>query len=107
MRFQYLSPESRLRERRQLLLDYEYALRDGMKWKLQEKRHVLGLYLERYKGLSPLGKLSQGYAFVADSRGRAVKTTVGIKPGDRMEISVTDGVIEVEVTGIRKETWET
>lgn len=107
MRFQYLSPESRLRERRQLLLDYEYALRDGMKWKLQEKRHVLGLYLERYKGLSPLGKLSQGYAFVADSRGRVVKTTVGIKPGDRMEISVTDGVIEVEVTGIRKETWET
>lgn len=107
MRFQYLSPESRLRERRQLLLDYEYALRDGMKWKLQEKRHVLGLYLERYKGLSPLGKLSQGYAFVADSRGRAVKTTAGIKPGDRMEISVTDGVIEAEVTGIRKETWET
>lgn len=107
MRFQYLSPESRLRERRQLLLDYEDALRDGMKWKLQEKRHVLGLYLERYKGLSPLGKLSQGYAFVVDSRGRAVKTTVGIKPGDRMEISVTDGVIEVEVTGIRKETWET
>ena len=107
MRFQYLSPESRLRERRQLLLDYEDALRDGMKWKLQEKRHVLGLYLERYKGLSPLGKLSQGYAFVADSLGRAVKTTVGIKPGDRMEISVTDGVIEVEVTGIRKETWET
>lgn len=107
MRFQYLSPESRLRERRQLLLDYEDALRDGMKWKLQEKRHVLGLYLERYKGLSPLGKLSQGYAFVADSQGRAVKTTVGIKPGDRMEISVTDGVIEAEVTGIRKETWET
>ena len=107
MRFQYLSPESRLRERRQLLLDYEDALRDGMKWKLQEKRHVLGLYLERYKGLSPLGKLSQGYAFVADSRGRAVKTTVGIKPGDRMEISVADGVIEAEVTGIRKETWET
>ena len=58
------------------------------------------------KDFRPL-QVSQGYAFVADSRGRAVKTTVGIKPGDRMEISVTDGVIEVEVTGIRKETWET
>lgn len=107
MRFQYLSPESRLRERRQLLLDYENALRDGMKWKLQEKRHGLGLYLERYKGLSPLGKLSQGYAFVENSQKKAVRTTVGIKPGDRLEISVTDGVIEAEVTGIRKETWET
>ena len=107
MRFQYLSPESRLRDRRQALLDYEDALREAMKWKLQEKRHVLGLYLERYKGLSPLGKLSQGYAFVSDSQSRAVKTTAGIKPGDRLEISVTDGVIEAAVTGIRKETWET
>lgn len=107
MRFQYLSPESRLRERRQLLLDYENALRDGMKWKLQEKRHGLGLYLERYKGLSPLGKLNQGYAFVENSEKKAVRTTVGVKPGDRLEISVTDGVIEAEVTGIRKETWET
>ena len=42
MRFQYLSPESRLRERRQLLLDYEDALRDGMKWKLQEKTPCAG-----------------------------------------------------------------
>lgn len=107
MRFQYLSPESRLRERRQLLLDYENALRDGMKWKLQEKRHGMGLYVERYKGLSPLGKLSQGYAFVENSQKKAVRTTVGVKPGDRLEISVTDGVIEAEVTGIRKETWET
>lgn len=107
MRFQYLSPESRLRERRQLLLDYENALRDGMKCKLQEKRHGLGLYLERYKGLSPLGKLNQGYAFVENSEKKAVRTTVGVKPGDRLEISVTDGVIEAEVTGIRKETWET
>lgn len=107
MRFQYLSPESRLRERRQLLLDYENALRDGMKWKLQEKRHGMGLYVERYKGLSPLDKLSQGYAFVENSQKKAVRTTVGVKPGDRLEISVTDGVIEAEVTGIRKETWET
>ena len=29
MRFQYLSPESRLRERRQLLLDYEDASETG------------------------------------------------------------------------------
>ena len=81
MRFQYLSPESRLRERRQLLLDYEDALRDGMKWKLQEKRHVLGLYLERYKGLSPLGKLSQGYGVLCGQAGQGSQNNGRHKAG--------------------------
>ncbi|MFR3882563.1 MAG: hypothetical protein ACLTX6_09825 [Lachnospiraceae bacterium] len=90
------------------MTDYEDALRDGMKWKLQDKRHVLGLYLERYRGLSPLSKLNARATLLwRTARAGQSKTTVGIKLGDRMEISVTDGVIEVEVTGIRKETWET
>lgn len=105
-RFRYLSPESRLREKRQILLDYENAIREAMKWKLQESRHRLGLYLERYKGLSPLGKLNQGYAFVADSEGRAVKSVSQAEPGQLLDISVTDGVIEARVTGTRKENRE-
>ena len=106
-RFQYLSPESRLRDRRQLLLDLEEAIRQGMEQKLKDSRHTLGIYLERYKGLSPLGKLNQGYSFVADEKGRAVKSVSGIEPGRRLEISVTDGVIETEVVSTRREAWET
>ena len=106
-RFQYLSPESRLRDKRQLLLDLEEAIRQGMEQKLKDSRHTLGIYLERYKGLSPLGKLNQGYSFVADEKGRAVKSISGIEPGRRLEISVTDGVIETEVVSTRREAWET
>ena len=106
-RFQYLSPESRLRDKRQLLLDLEEAIRQGMEQKLKDSRHTLGIYLERYKGLSPLGKLNQGYSFVADEKGRAVKSVSGIEPGRRLEISVTDGVIETEVVSTRREAWET
>ena len=107
MRLKYLSPESRLRDRRQALVDFEDTLRRAMDNKLQQYRHRLGIYLERYQGLSPLAKLNQGYSFVADTDGRGITSVSQVKPGDRVEISVTDGVIEVEVTGIRKETWET
>lgn len=106
-RFQYLSPETKLRDQRQLLIDYEEALRNTMAQKLKDNRHRLGIYLERYKGLSPLGRLNQGFAFAADKEGRAVTRISQTEPGDLLEISVTDGVIQAEVIATRKETWET
>lgn len=106
-RFQYLSPETKLRDQRQLLIDYEEALRNAMAQKLKDNRHRLGIYLERYKGLSPLGRLNQGFAFAADKEGRAVTQISQTEPGDLLEIAVTDGVIQAEVIATRKETWET
>ena len=106
-RFQYLSPETKLRDQRQLLIDYEEALRNAMAQKLKDNRHRLGIYLERYKGLSPLGRLNQGFAFAADKEGRAVTQISQTEPGDLLEISVTDGVIQAEVIATRKEIWET
>lgn len=106
MRLKYLSPESRLRERRQTLVDFENTLRRAMDNKLQQYRHRLGIYLERYQGLSPLAKLNQGYSFVADTDGRGITSVSQVKPGDRVEISVTDGVIQAEVSDSRRETWQ-
>ena len=105
LRLQYLSPESRLRDNRQRLIDLDARLRRNMQNRLAEERHVLGIYLERYRGLSPLSKLNQGYSFVADCKGRGITSTEQIHPGDVVEISVTDGVIEAEVRSCRKEDW--
>lgn len=105
LRLQYLSPESRLRDNRQRLVDLDARLRRSMQNRLAEERHVLGIYLERYRGLSPLSKLNQGYSFVADCKGRGITSTEQIHPGDVVEISVTDGVIEAEVRSCRKEDW--
>ena len=106
MWFKYLSPESCLRDRRQALVDFEDTLRRAMDNKLQQYRHRLGIYLERYQGLSPLAKLNQGYSFVADTDGRGITSVSQVKPGDRVEISVTDGVIQAEVSDSRRETWQ-
>ena len=105
MRFQYLNPEAKLRDNRQRLVDLDELLRRAMKNRIAEERHILGIYLERYRGLSPLYKLNQGYSFVSDREGNGIISTKQVHSGDLLEISVTDGVIEAEVRSSRKEDW--
>ena len=78
-RFQYLSPESMLREKRQYASELEECLRSFMEQKLTEKRHELAIWIQRFEGLSPLRKLNGGYAFVSDSDGHAVTEISQIK----------------------------
>lgn len=105
MRFQYLNPEAKLRDNRQRLADLDELLRRAMKNRIAEERHMLGIYLERYRGLSPLYKLNQGYSFVSDREGNGIISTKQVHSGDLLKISVTDGVIEAEVRSSRKEDW--
>ena len=105
MRFHYLNPEAKLRDNRQRLADLDELLRRAMKNRIAEERHMLGIYLERYRGLSPLYKLNQGYSFVSDREGNGIISTKQVHSGDLLEISVTDGVIEAEVRSSRKEDW--
>ena len=105
MRFQYLNPEAKLRDNRQRLADLDELLRRAMKNRIAEERHMLGIYLERYRGMSPLYKLNQGYSFVSDREGNGIISTKQVHSGDLLEISVTDGVIEAEVRSSRKEDW--
>ena len=105
MRFQYLRPEAKLRDNRQRMADDDELLRRAMKNRIAEERHMLGIYLERYRGLSPLYKLNQGYSFVSDREGNGIISTKQVHSGDLLEISVTDGVIEAEVRSSRKEDW--
>ena len=105
LQMEYLSPESRLKENRQRLADLEDEIRGAMQNRLNDCRHTLGLYLERYKGLSPLNKLNQGYSFVENTEGKAVTGISQVQPGEYLKISVTDGVIEAEVVNSRKENW--
>lgn len=103
VRMQYLSPEARLREKRQFLADMEDTLQAAMKQKFQQARYSFEVYLERLSGLSPLKKLKQGFSYVADETGKTVTSIAQVKTGDVLRISVTDGTIETMVSSIRRE----
>lgn len=95
-RLRYLSPLSRIREKRNFAMNLEGALQDAMEQKLAEKRQKLLLYIERMKGLSPLEKLKQGYSYVSTAEGKTLVSVKQVKAGDRLKIFVTDGFVEAE-----------
>ena len=97
----YLSPENQIREKRMYLMTAEEKLSRQMELLLQKKRHALQLYIERMKGLSPLEKLNQGFAYV-EKDGRAVKETGQVKEQDLLTVHVSDGRIWARVEKTEK-----
>lgn len=104
-RIGYLSPENQLRTYRQRLMDIEEKMERGMKGQISEKRRKFALYIERLKGLSPLEKLNQGYAFVSKDGGEQVKKIADVKEKDQLRIFVSDGCIHATVQKTQKEEY--
>ena len=65
--------------------------------RLLEKRHQFRIYIEKMKGLSPLEKLNQGYAYATDDKGSTLSSITQVEQGERLKIYVTDGRIDAEV----------
>ena len=102
-RLRLLSPQNQLNEKRQVVADLEDKLRIRMEQQLVQKKHALELLAERLEALSPVKKLSQGYAFVADKEGRGVSDASRLQVGDGLDIHMLNGKVSVEVTGIEQE----
>ena len=103
LRMRAYHPQQRLNEQRQFAADAENRLRREMMRRLEQEKYRLGLMAERLKGLSPLEKLSQGYAYVENSSGANVRTVSNVKQGEQITVYVTNGRIRAEVTGVEKE----
>ncbi len=101
MKFQYLSPENQIRQKRQYLVDIQDKLEVNMNRKILQSRHRLELSVERMKGLSPLSKLNQGYSYVSDENQNNIKSAGQVVKGDRLFIQVSDGEIEATVQNVR------
>lgn len=98
----YLNPLSRIREKRSYCMDLEERLSSLMNASLEGSKHKMALYAERLKGLSPLDKLSQGYAFVEGDDGRVVNSVKNVKKDDKLCIYVKDGAIRTQALDVRE-----
>lgn len=69
-----------------------------MKGKIESRRHSLELRIEQFRGLSPLEKLNQGYAYVSID-GRTLNSVEMVNPNDEISVYLKDGVVTAEVKG--------
>ena len=97
------NPKNQILEKRHRVIDIEEKLEYLMEKRLQQKKHQLAIYIEQLKGLSPLNKLSQGYAFLTDEKEKPVKSIGKVKKDQLLKISVTDGDILARVEDTKKQ----
>lgn len=99
---QLLSSENQINSKRQYAMDLEERLGQLMQRTLRENQHRLELLAGALDGLSPAKKLSQGYSVVRNRQGKNIRKTEDVKTGETLQIHVTDGTIEAEVTAVKE-----
>lgn len=97
IRAKFLSPANQIRQKRMYAADLEEQLARLMDMAVLEQRHKIALYAEKLKGLSPLEKLSQGFAYVEDKNQKVVNDIHRVKPNDIIQIYVKNGTIQAKV----------
>lgn len=100
LQLRYLSPVNQIQQKRTYTMDLEGRLSGLMAGVLTHHHHRLALYAEKFKGLSPLEKLSQGYAYVESAGHRVINDVNAVKPEDMVRIYVKNGTIQAEVKEI-------
>ena len=94
-----LSPQNRLNENRRRLLDYEEKIADRMQKTWTKKKHELMLLANTLEGLSPVKKISSGYAYV-ETKGKSIKSIHTVNVSDEILVHVTDGQMKAVVTEV-------
>ena len=93
MQLRYLSPSNQLQDKRTYCMKLEDKLEFLMKRQLTDRKHQLAIYIEKLKGLSPLDKLGQGYAYVENGQGQVINDVAQVSRGDEINIHLINGRI--------------
>lgn len=97
LKLSVMSPQSRLREKKMYCINLEERFTKRMQQILTQKNHMLQLQIEKMKALSPLKRLENGYAYVADEQKRAVTDISCVIIGQRLTLHMKNGILHTEV----------
>ena len=97
----YLSPQTKLNERRHQLVMAEERLKAQMNRLFQNKNQIFALLMAKLEGQSPMKKLQSGYAYVADATGKRITRVAEVQRGQELEISMQDGSVLAKVSDVQ------
>lgn len=94
-------PRQRLIQSRQDYVMFSERLREKIGSVLRAYRHRLEIDEQRLKGLSPMQKLSGGYAYVETDSGERVSSVKSLRTGSHLYMHMKDGRVRVQVEEIQ------
>jgi exodeoxyribonuclease VII large subunit len=74
-----------------------------MRKRLDKARHAAAIYAERLKGVSPLEKLTMGYSYVSDEKGKNIRDARKLSEGDTINIYMLHGKVTADVKRIEED----
>lgn len=92
-RVNYVSPKNQLLTKKQYVDELFTKMENLFKNKLTNDKHTLGILAERLNGLSPLNKLSNGYAYITDDNLHTITSVGQIDVGQKVLLNLKDGKI--------------
>ena len=98
-----LKMKTKIRETENQLRMAVPPLKAAMRQRLQGTEGRYKVLEAKVRMLSPQDHLNRGYAFVADSRGRAVQSVSSLVRGELLNITLKDGSLDATVQQIRPE----
>ena len=96
------APERRLLDNKQYLDSLRLRLDNCMDRMMENYRHRFKLSATRLCGLSPLSKISGGFGYLEDSRGKTIRSIEDVERGEYIKIIVSDGSISAAVADKEK-----
>ncbi len=93
----FKNPVRIIDDERQYIDSLFHMFETAYKTALSKKSQRLTESVAKLDGLSPLGTLSRGYSVSKDEKGDIIRSVKQVKPGDRVNIKVSDGSFNAEV----------
>ena len=98
----YHRPDEMLRQKRQFVSDMWDRLDGIISLTLERRKTKLMALSDKLNVLSPLNRLSGGYAYVTDENGAPLKSISKVKSGDDDIINISDGKIITTVNEVKE-----
>jgi exodeoxyribonuclease VII large subunit len=99
----FLKPEELILAKKQQLDYFIERSREAIKTIITHKKHCFILNAQKLSILNPLAVLSRGYSITQTLDKKVVTRTDDICSGQRLEVTLFQGTLEVEVLGMIKE----
>lgn len=94
------NPINQLNTKKQYSDELYTRLNDTLNSLFTNRKHMLAIYAEKLNGLSPLNKISKGFAYFSNDKGEAINSVKQVNVGEDVMLTVKDGQIKAKTYDI-------
>lgn len=100
LKLEKASPQNQLKLKKLKYEGMAEKLDQLMRLRVDGTKNKLSLYIERYKALSPLEKIQNGFSAVTGENGNKITHVSEVNPGDLLKLTMRSGIIKARAESI-------